>query len=67
LSRNLINIAKEDKDFGCDAMEHESRARTKSPHFGDNSHDEVVINFFTLKLVYKEVIDARLHHVENEE
>ncbi len=48
-------------------MKHESKARIVSPHFGDNSHNEAFINLFTLQLVNEEVIDARLHHVEDEE
>jgi len=67
LSKNLINITEEFEDFGCDVMEHESRVRTISPHFGDDSHNEVIINLFTLQLVNEEVTDVRLHHVEDEE
>ncbi len=42
-------------------MEHETRAEFASPHFGDNPHNEVIINLFALQLVDEETIDEELH------
>ncbi len=67
LSRNPINTIEEDEDFGCDVMEHEARVEIASPHFGEDSHNEPVINLFTLHLVDKKVADEKLDQVGNEE
>jgi hypothetical protein len=48
LSKNPVNTTKEDEDFGCDVMEHETQIETTPPHFGENSHNEAIINMFTL-------------------
>jgi hypothetical protein len=60
LSRNPVNTIEEDEDFGCDVMEHEAIAKFASPHFGDNPHNEVIINLFTLQLVDEETIDGEI-------
>jgi hypothetical protein len=67
LSKNLVNTTEEDEDFGCDVMEHEVRVETASPHFGEDSHNEPVINLFTLHLVDKEVADEELDQMGDKE
>jgi hypothetical protein len=48
LSRNPVNTKEEDEDFGCDVMERETQIETTPLHFGENSHNEVIIYMFTL-------------------
>ncbi len=67
LSGNPINTIEEDEDFGCDVMEHEAIADFASPHFGDNLHNEAIINLLTLQLVDEETIDEELHQLGDEE
>jgi hypothetical protein len=67
LNRNPINTSEEDEDFGCDAMEHEARTESASPHFGDNPHNEAINNLLTLQLVDEETIDEELHQLGDEE
>ncbi len=40
-SRNLLNISKEDDDFGCDVME----SYDKSLPMGDQSTNDTIINY----------------------
>ncbi len=67
LSKNLVNTIKQDEDFGCDVMEHETKAKFASPHFGDNPHNEAIINLFALQLVDEETTNEELHQLGDEE
>lgn len=67
LSKNPVSTIEEDENFGCDLMEHEARAKSASPHFGDNPHNEAIINLFTLQLVDEKTIDEELHQLGDEE
>jgi hypothetical protein len=53
-------------------MEHEAKVESASPHFGDNPHNEAIINLFALQLVDKETTDEEttneeLHQLGDEE
>ncbi len=60
LSRNLINILKEDDDFGCDVMEFYN----KSLPMGDQSTNDTIINLFTLQFMDKGIIESEKHRME---
>ncbi len=51
LSKNLVNLSKEDDDFGCDVM----GSKEKLLSMSDKSPKDIVINLFTLQLMDKEM------------
>lgn len=62
LSRNLVNLWKEDDDFGCDVMEFEDKLLSMNEKFPN----DIIINLFILQLMDKETIEIREHQVEVE-
>jgi hypothetical protein len=45
MNKNLVNLSKEDDDFGCDVM----GSKEKLLSMSDKSPNDIVINLFTLQ------------------
>ncbi len=62
LSKNLVNLSKEEDDFGYDVM----GSKEKLLSMNEKSPNDIVINLFTLQLMDKEMDEIEEHQMEVE-
>jgi hypothetical protein len=63
---NLINLSKEDEDFGCNVMEQEDKLGDTSLPLDSDCTNEVVVNLFILYFINLEATDIKGQQMEGD-